>query len=640
GADTNGVSDVFVRSNGATSRVSVATGGAQANGSSYAASMSSDGNLVLFESVASNLVANDTNGVADIFLHNRATGETKRVSTSPFGEQAIPNTNGHLSPNGKYVAFQSAHTFTNIQASAGRTAIYRYHVDTGAFDLLTRSGERPQDAASRPSFDPTAADDGSVAFISRARNLVLPAEGDGTPQASADDVYVVRIDGSVLKASVNSAGEGANDDSYEPSISADGQHVAFISKANNLGGAVSGTTQDLYVRNLAAGTTRLVSTGAGGAVPTGSSFAPAINANGTLVAFASNAENLVSGDGSGTQDVFLANLANNGMERVSVRPGVDGFQPNGASYTPAVSADGLIVAFHSLATNLMDGDTNNAYDTFVRDLAGQLPQPCTTNCGPGGGGGVGGGSGLGYRFVAADGGIFAFESGFHGSMGDKVLNRPIAGMAATPSNNGYWLVATDGGIFSFGDASFQGSTGALRLNSPIVGMASTPSGNGYWFVAADGGIFSFGDAGFHGSMGGKPLNRPIVGMAATKSGKGYWLVASDGGIFSFGDAEFHGSTGALSLNKPIVGMDRTSSGNGYRFVASDGGIFSFGDASFLGSMGDKVLNKPIVGMAKSRVGDGYWLVASDGGIFAFGSAPFFGSTGALTLNSPIVGMAG
>ena len=246
----------------------------------------------------------------------------------------------------------------------------------------------------------------------------------------------------------------------------------------------------------------------------------------------------------------------------------------------------------------------------------------------------------GYRFVASDGGVFAFGgASFNGSAGSLTLNKPVVGMAATPDGGGYWLVASDGGIFAYGDAAFYGSTGSLTLNKPIVGMASTPDGGGYWLVASDGGIFAYGDAVFYGSTGGLPLNKPIVGMAATPSGHGYWLVASDGGIFAYGDAVFHGSTGSLTLNKPIVGMASTPSGNGYWLVASDGGIFAFGDAVFHGSAGSLTLNKPVVGMAATPSGQGYWLVASDGGIFSYGDAVFHGSTGSLTLNKPIVGMS-
>ena len=86
--------------------------------------------------------------------------------------------------------------------------------------------------------------------------------------------------------------------------------------------------------------------------------------------------------------------------------------------------------------------------------------------------------------------------------------------AVVSGGAGYWLVASDGGIFTFGDAGFFGSTGNLVLNKPIVGMAPTPSGRGYWLVASDGGVFTFGDAGFYGSTGDLRLNRPVVAMAA------------------------------------------------------------------------------------------------------------------------------
>ncbi len=230
----------------------------------------------------------------------------------------------------------------------------------------------------------------------------------------------------------------------------------------------------------------------------------------------------------------------------------------------------------------------------------------------------------GYTLVGSDGGVFNFGTTPHGSEGGKTLNKPIVGIASTPSGNGYWLVASDGGVFSFGDATFHGSTGAIELNKPIVGIASTPSGNGYWLVASDGGIFAFGDAAFHGSLGAKPLNKPIVGIASTPSGNGYWLVASDGGVFAFGDASYYGSLGAKPLNKPIVGIASTPSGNGYWLVASDGGVFSFGKAGFHGSTGKLKINKPIIGIVPTASGNGYWLVGSDGGIYSGGDAKFQG----------------
>ncbi|HEX7166632.1 MAG TPA: DUF4394 domain-containing protein [Acidimicrobiales bacterium] len=259
--------------------------------------------------------------------------------------------------------------------------------------------------------------------------------------------------------------------------------------------------------------------------------------------------------------------------------------------------------------------------------------------------------GEGYWMVATDGGIFTFGNQgtgpeFYGSTGSMPLNKPIVGMAPTPTGDGYWLVASDGGIFNFGDADFFGSTGSMPLNKPIVGMASSPTGQGYYLVASDGGIFTFGDATFYGSAGGGPLNQPIVGMTTVPGGEGYYLVAADGGIFTYGpDAAFYGSTGNKRLNKPIVGMAAFPDGGGYWFVATDGGIFTFGanptdgTTRFFGSQGSTPLNKPIVGMTPTVSGRGYWLVASDGGIFSHGDAAFYGSMGNKPLNKPIVGMA-
>jgi ribosomal protein L24E len=590
--------------------------------------------------------------VKDIFLRDRQTGESKRISES---NAASPSQNASISANGKFIAFDSNGNFGPIQGrNSNVTNVFRFGNAAAGGDgqVLMVSTQPPgknnparQAPNGKSSFQPSVANDGSVAFLSDATGLT-GFDGDDPPGAKPNytDVYVALPSGSVVKASLSNstyqAADGsthqspATGDSYRPSISADGTKVAFASDATNLptNGADQNPDTDVFLRDIPGNAVRTVNQPPSG-VPGGASTGPSLSADGSAVAFVSAAPNLVAGDNNGAPDVFIANMANGGISRVSVRPGVEGFQADGPSYLPGVSSNGLVVAFGSSATNLVDGDGNSAYDVFVRVL-GELP-------GPGAGGGGAGPvySGPGYRFVGSDGAVFAFgDAKFFGSAGGTKLARPIVAMASTPGNGGYWLVASDGGVFAYGDAKFFGSTGSVQLNSPIVGMATTPSGGGYWFVAADGGIFSFGDAKFYGSMGGQPLSRPIVGVVSTASGKGYWLVASDGGIFSFGDAKFYGSTGDIKLAKPIVGMDRSTSGNGYRFVASDGGIFTFGDAKFLGSMGGKPLPAPIVGMARTRQGDGYWLVGQNGGIYGFGAAGFQGSTADKKLSHPIVSM--
>jgi hypothetical protein len=201
------------------------------------------------------------------------------------------------------------------------------------------------------------------------------------------------------------------------------------------------------------------------------------------------------------------------------------------------------------------------------------------------------------------------------------LNRPIVGIARTPTRRGYWLTATDGGIFAYGDAHYFGSTGGIHLNQPIVGIAATPSGRGYWLVARDGGVFTFGDARYHGSTGGIRLNQPIVGMAATPTGDGYWLVASDGGVFTFGDAHYYGSAGGLHLTQPVTGMAATPRGDGYWLVARDGGVFNYGKARFAGATPSL---RPMIAIASSPTGAGYTLFDNYGDAYNHGDAKYHG----------------
>jgi Tol biopolymer transport system component len=605
--DTNRTADVFLhdRYEGTTARVSVGNVGEQGNAGSTDPALSADGRWVAFASEASNLVTGDTNGVSDVFLRDVRQGRTTRIPR-PADAESGPACQPAISGDGTTVAYV-VHNGGNCVEDGTAAAVFAYR--QGITTLVSAAPDgSPGDG---PSWEPVLSGDGlTVAFSSDAANLV---DDDSN---SVTDVFVANLAAggatpAVTRVSVGSDGVQADGPSASPSLSADGAHVAFASEADDLVPGDSNDDVEVFIRDLAPKTTTRVEP-----LPDeGAASEPAMSADGLSVAFTFEPA-LPSAGGTRATAVLRHDRLTGAVVPVSVGPA--GVAGDSSSFSPAISIDGAVVAFASQAANLVAGDTNGVGDVFVADR-----HP---------------GAGAGYWLVASDGGVFSFGAPFHGSTGAMKLNRPIVGGSPSPTGAGYWFVASDGGIFSFGDAAFYGSTGAMTLNKPIVGMAATPSGRGYWLVASDGGIFSFGDAAFYGSTGAMTLNKPIVGMAATPTGRGYWLVASDGGIFSFGDARFFGSTGDIKLNKPIVGMAQAPTGLGYWLVAADGGMFSFGDAGFFGSTGAVVLNQPIVGMARTPSGLGYWLVASDGGIFSFGDARFAGSTGKLKLNAPIVSL--
>jgi hypothetical protein len=248
-------------------------------------------------------------------------------------------------------------------------------------------------------------------------------------------------------------------------------------------------------------------------------------------------------------------------------------------------------------------------------------------------------SARGYWFLGKDGGIFAFDAPFYGSLPGLGIHTQVLNMAATADGNGYWILGADGGVFSFGDARFFGSMAGQPLNGRIIAMVPTPDSGGYWLLGSDGGIFSFGDARFFGSMGGQHLNGPVIGMAPTNTGRGYWLLGSDGGIFSFGDARFFGSMGGQPLAAPVISMATAPTG-GYWLLGGDGGVFSFA-APFTGSIpGIGLCGSPTgVQLRGSSTGRGYWILGADGGVFSFGDAAFHGSYPGLPADRAAIDMA-
>jgi len=168
--------------------------------------------------------------------------------------------------------------------------------------------------------------------------------------------------------------EPANADSSGPSLSADGRFVAFSSRASNLTADDTDQTADVFVRDLASGTTALVSRASGEAGPkedAGAYVSPSISADGRLVAFESKATNLSPDDQDDTVDVYVRDLGSSTTTLVSRASGIQGVKSNGTTFlaSPSISSDGRFVAFQSDATNLSGAKRGPYRAIFVRDLA-------------------------------------------------------------------------------------------------------------------------------------------------------------------------------------------------------------------------------------------------------------------------------
>lgn len=298
---TDGRFHVFVRDwpAGVTRQASVGPGGRQPDGASFDAALSADGRQVAFLSSATNLVPADTNGVSDVFVRDPAAGTTRRVSVGPGGRQADGfSVEPALSATGRYVAFTSFATNLVAGDTNGSADVFVRDRQRG----LTRrvsvgpGGRQPNGGSSEPAL---SADGRWVAFSSDASNLV-PGDTNGVR-----DVFVRHLrDGVTRRVSVAVGGRPADGESFFPAVSADGRRVSFSSAATNLVRGDADATTDVFLRELGAGVTRRLSTGPAGREGDGPSFADGISADGRHVVFTSSASTLVDGDTNAEPDVF------------------------------------------------------------------------------------------------------------------------------------------------------------------------------------------------------------------------------------------------------------------------------------------------------------------------------------------------
>ena len=409
-----------------TTRVSVATGGAQANGNSLAPAISKDGRYVAFYSSASNLVAGDTNRARDVFVYDRQTAQTTRVSVANDGSQANGDSFAPaISGDGRYVVFSSAATNLSPRDINNANDIFVRDRVANTTTLITLG--LGGTATNAGSYAPAISANGNViAYESDATNLV-PGDVNGVR-----DVFVLdRAAGNFALVSISTTGDQGDAPSGQVTLNADGNIVAFSSFADNLIPLDENFTSDVFVRDRQAGTTTRVSVYTGDFEADGNSFHPSLSADGRLVAFDSDSFNLAWFDPDEGADVYVfdrgtdaifnasvddaGNLGNDSSswpsissdgrfvayttEATDITPGDQngvadivlydrqsgaanrlsfsnsGEEADGESIRPSISGDGTVVAYESLATNLVPGDSNRFDDIFVRDTTLNPPPP-------------------------------------------------------------------------------------------------------------------------------------------------------------------------------------------------------------------------------------------------------------------------
>jgi flagellin-like hook-associated protein FlgL len=469
--DTNALYDIFLKDleTGAISRLSTDSSGNQASGGhSYRVTFSPDGQSVLFESHATNLVAGDTNGQEDIFLRNLQTGSVTRVSTDSTGAQATGGQSygAVFSPDGQSMAFRSGATNLVAGDTNGTDDVFIKNLVTGVVTRVSTDATGTQ-AVGGASYFPSFSPDGRyLAFSSVATNLV---SGDTN---GVDDAFIKDLEtGAITRISTDSSGaQAVGGNTYNVRFSSDGQFVVFESGATNLVAGDTNNQTDIFVKNLATGAVTRVSTNAsGGQVMIGNSNSPSLSPDDRFVAFYSTASTLVAGDTNTRADIFVKDLKTGEVTRLSTNSsGAEAI--GGDSRYPIFSPDGRSVVFESAANNLVTGDTNASADIFVRSFA-----TASTGIIPNLGGYIVGNAGV----TAADDTQFRIDGTLVGTV-DITATMTVADyLEAVRTSTGGRVTAqydTSTGEFTYETAAISGAQGVLSLTS--AGTARSWLGHG------------------------------------------------------------------------------------------------------------------------------------------------------------------
>lgn len=395
-----------------TDIVSLHTNGTQGNASSDVSAVSQDGQLVAFASSATNLVDEDTNTATDVFMRDRTARTTERISVSSTGGNANGNSDSPaISLDGRYVVFQSqADNLVSGKGTRGSYSVYVRDRQTGTTTCITATGNTGPGGSGTSSFYPTISGNGRYVaywlYDSNAKNANIAMHDRQTsttatitvaspasayysaPSLSENGRYVVlattatslvsgdtngvsdiflydRQTSTFSRVSVATDSTQATGASYTPMISADGTRVAFASAAANLVPNDTNTQNDIFLRDLTTSQTTRVSVASDGTQLTSTSAVPRLSGGGRFVVFLSTGSRQVQGQGdlSSYADIYVRDIV--AAQTTIVSKSYTGTAQDGYANNPAISDDGKVIAFTSTATNLVFSDTNGVMDVFA-----------------------------------------------------------------------------------------------------------------------------------------------------------------------------------------------------------------------------------------------------------------------------------
>ena len=365
--DTNDADDVFIhdRRTKKTRRLSVTSSGqeAEVGGESSDAEMSGNGRYVVFSSNAEELVPNDDNLAEDVFVHDRKTKKTRRVSVKSNGGQAEDGASGdpEISDNGRYVVFTSSDEDLVAGDDNGVSDIFvhdRTTKKTRRVNLASNGDQAELGSSSNPAISPNGR---VVVFDSDAENLV---QNDDNAQT---DVFIhVRRTKKTRRVSVTSnGGQASGGSSSHALLSRTGRIVVYESHAVDLVPGDGNAEEDIFVYDRRTKKTRLITRAPNGDDADGGSEDVGISSDARFITYESHAENLVGNDDNTAGDSFLYDRQTKKTRRISLRS--NGNQTLlGSSDDPDVSDDGRFVAFESNASDMVANDQNTFQDVFVR----------------------------------------------------------------------------------------------------------------------------------------------------------------------------------------------------------------------------------------------------------------------------------